>query len=232
MYTIVLTTSRSLRTTQIETIYENDDNLSSFQFLIPQMLGNLNMNNFNVLLRYVTADNETMYKAVEYADSLFQGMLSVVVPVTRKFTYKQGYVRLSLIFMSKDQTFIDDSGCKCEWSKITSEIISSQITYKNIDFSTSEAYVEITRNQNYVPGNDLLNRLIYQVDSYEKDKVDNIKAYPETSEIQLESKGRPVGEKTKVPCQYPYGIDAGKEWERIDGKDTDNKDLNAEWEKI
>jgi hypothetical protein len=58
------------------------------------------------------------------------------------------------------------------------------------------------------------------------------KAYPETGEIQLESKGKPVGEKTKVPCQYPYGIDADKEWERIDGKDTDNKDLNAEWERI
>lgn len=214
MYVLMLTNTRSLRTTQFEKVYENDNNASSFRFLIPPTMDGLNMKMFDIMLKYTAPDNQLEYLNVQYEEFQYEGMLSIVVPITRKFTYKQGRLKLSLVFLSKDST--------------DGEFPTPMVS--DIVFSSAEAYIDIERNNNYSSVS-RVDRFIQKVNDIEQRTVDNIKVYPETMEMQLESNDKPIGDKVKIPCNggnSEGGID--NEWSEIGKYNTETND--AEWDKI
>lgn len=237
MYTLMLTNSRSLRTTQFEKIYENDKNLTSFRFLIPPKFNGLDMRKFDIMLRYIAPDNQISYENVQYEKFLYEGMLSIVVPVTRKFTYKQGVLKLQLIFMSKDQeSSLGNCNCGCDydWSKINETIDSSEsgeIVYEDIAFSSAYAYVDIERSNSYSDIG-IIERFIQKVNDIDQRTVDNLKVYPETMEMELQSHNKPVGDRSIIPCKglEPSGGD-DNEWTEI-GKYNQYEDNSAEWDEI
>lgn len=213
MYVLMLTNTRSLRTTQFEKVYENDNNASSFRFLIPPTMNGLNMKMFEIMLKYTAPDNQKEYLNVQYEESQYEGMLSIVVPITRKFTYKQGRLKLSLVFLSKDST--------------DEEFPTPMVS--DIVFSSAEAYIAIERSNNYSSVS-RIDRFIQKVNDIEQRTVDNIKVYPETMEMQLESNNKPIGDKVEIPCRG--SIDGGdeNEWSEIGKYDDDDNDLT--WSEI
>ena len=235
MYTFVMMNSKSLRTTIIEPVHENDDNINSFRFLIPQNFNGIDMRLFYVLLKYIAPDGQTQYMNVNYEDSLYQSMLSIVVPITRKFTYKSGTLRLALGFISKEDSFIKPpSSCdELLWSEIGYANPNDPSTgnpanpeYLDVSFSTEYASVPIRRTE-YQSGMSIINRFIQKVNHLEQVVPDNLRAYPDSMEMQLESKGKPIGDRVEVPCRGETGGES--EWSEINGHNG-NSDL--EWDRI
>lgn len=233
MYTFVMTEAKTLRTTIIEQVHENDDNINSFRFLIPQKFNGLDMKLFYVLLKYIAPDGQTKYMNVNYENSLYQNMLSIVIPITRKFTYKCGTLKVALGFISKENAFEKPPSCEDDllWSEIGSNNPDNPIDpnpeYLDILFSTEYASVPIKRTE-YQSGISIINRFIQKVNHLEQVVPDNLRTYPDSMEMQLESKGKPIGDKVEVPCEGGVGGDS--EWSEINEDDNSNNDL--EWGKI
>ena len=230
----MLTNTRSLRTTQYEPIYEND-NFGCFRFLIPPKFYGYDMTKFYVLLKYIAPDNQIEYTNVSYERFQYEGMLSITVPITRRFTYKRGVLKLQLIFMSEDG---NGPGFNCDcpnWTEILDELEgqigsseSGEATYRDIAFSTAYAFIDINRSNEYSCVNPV-QKLMYKVNNLEQRTVDNIKTYPDSMEMQLQSHGKPIGDRVEVPCKAGeeddnnewieigkyYHVDNSSEWDRI-----------------
>lgn len=210
MYTFIMTDYKTLRATIVEPVHENDDKISSFRFLIPQKFNGLDMKLFHILLKYIAPDGQTEYMNAYYENSLYQGMLSVVIPITRKFTYKRGILKVALGFISKDE------------EPPTSE-------FEDISFSTEYASIKINRTK-YQSEMSIINRFIQKVNHLEQTVPDNLRAYPESMEMQLESRGKPIGDKVEVPCRGEVIVGGGdSEWSEITGQ---NGDSDLEWDHI
>lgn len=235
MYTFVMTEAKTLRTTIIEQVHENDNNINSFRFLIPQKFNGLDMKLFYVLLKYIAPDGQTKYMNVNYENSLYQNMLSIVIPITRKFTYKCGTLKVALGFISKENAFEKPPSCEDDllWSEIGSVNSDDPSTdnptnpeYLDVSFSTEYASIPIRRTE-YQSGMSIINRFIQKVNHLGQVVPDNLRAYPDSMEMQLESKGKPIGDKVEVPCRGEVGGES--EWSEINRHDG-NSDL--EWDRI
>lgn len=231
MYTFVMMNSKSLRATIVEPINENDDFINSFRFLIPQKFNDFDMRSFYVLLQYIAPDGLMSYQNVDYDNNLYQGMLSIVVPITRKFTFKQGTLKVALGFISKDSVEVPPSSCTCEDEFVWSEIGSNPDTpitptpgYLDISFSTSYASIPIQRTT-YQSDMSIINRFIQKVNHLEQTMPDNLRTYPDSMEMQLESKSKPVGDRVKIPCDGESEGDS--EWSEISDYNFDTR-----WNKI
>ena len=234
MYTLVMTASRSLRTTQQETIFENDDNLNSFRFLIPRTYNGLDMLKFDVIMKYIAPDYQTEYEIVHYENTMFEGMLSIVVPITRKFTYKRGTLKVSLGFISKDNSIVKPphQNDECIWSEIGDDGSSGKPTkpeYMDVLFATEFASITIHRTE-HTCDMSIIDKFLQRVSHVEQTMPDNLVAYPETSEMQLQSQGKPIGDKVRVPCRNNTSGGEDNEWSEIGKYDDGDSDLT--WSKI
>lgn len=163
MYTIVMDKYKNLNTTVKTSIYQQESNVDTIQFLIPPTYNDMDLSEFTMVLKYVDPNGNFHSESLEVDEDLYKNYLRYTLPVTTKLTQVVGKVTLRITaidFVTVDDT--ETAVTKLETNSTTLMVQKPEGFYDYVDFEDIEAYKakvaqlnqEVTDMQEQMP-NDL-----------------------------------------------------------------------------
>lgn len=101
MYTILMSQDKSLRCTHRETIYQREKLVDKLKIIVPETIGETNMNELNIILLKYTDQGNVAHSEMLVADETpyKEGYLSFTFPVDTNITRFAGDITISLSFL-------------------------------------------------------------------------------------------------------------------------------------
>ena len=81
LYTIIMSTDKSLITTVKTTLYQREKLADKIQFLFPQNYGDLKLSEFTATLKYLDHGNEAHAETLIPDEELYKDMIRFVLPI-------------------------------------------------------------------------------------------------------------------------------------------------------
>lgn len=198
MYTILMNTDKSLIATNRINIYQRENAVDKIQFLLPQTYEDLNLSEFEVVVKYVDQGNVAHSEILELQEELYKEKLQYILPVTTKITQFAGDVKLCLSVLNVN---LDND--EKEEVLHTGETI---INVKSIDdifaFTPKESLETIDKKilelQVAIKANTMI------AESIDQNKANDL-SY-ENNTLQLLANGKPIGTSHILDQQTEFDV--------------------------
>ena len=177
---------KSLTATVVTTLYQREKLADKIQILIPQKYGELNLNEFSAVLKYIDQANVPHVEILQKDKDLYKEHIRYVLPVDTNLTQYAGDVSIRITFQKNDmkimKTYIVHTG------ELIIKINPLKDYYSFIPDESLEFVDQIVSNlQNKIEALDKV------ADTYDKTKADNIQI-KNGNKIQLLSNEAPIGD--------------------------------------
>ena len=196
MYTILMNTDKSLIATNRINIYQRENAVDKIQFLLPQTYEDLNLSEFEVVVKYVDQGNVAHSEILELQEELYKEKLQYILPVTTKITQFAGDVKLSVLNVNLDN---DEK----EEVLHTGETI---INVKSVDdifaFTPKESLETIDKKILELQAAIKANTMI--AESIDQNKANDL-SY-ENNTLQLLANGKPIGTSHILDQQTEFDV--------------------------
>lgn len=193
MYTIIMNSDKSLVTTVRTTLFQREKLADKIQFLFPEYYGDLTLNEFTAVLKYLDPGNELHSEILVPDEALYKDKIRYTLPVDTKLTRFAGDITIRITLTKTDmntrnkyvlhtgETTITVSPLQ-DWYKFASdnslEVLDRKMLELDARLEAAEKIAEI----------------------YDAEKADNIVKVVDGTDIklQLESNGVPVGDAVTI----------------------------------
>lgn len=102
MYTIIMSTDKSLITTVKTTLYQREKLADKIQFLFPQNYGDLKLSEFTATLKYLDHGNEAHAETLIPNEELYKDMIRFVLPVDTDLNRFAGDITIRITLTKVD----------------------------------------------------------------------------------------------------------------------------------
>lgn len=198
MYTILMNTDKSLIATNRINIYQRENAVDKIQFLLPQTYEDLNLSEFEVVVKYVDQGNVAHSEILELQEKLYKEKLQYILPVTTKITQFAGDVK---IYLSVLNVNLDND--EKEEVLHTGETI---INVKSVDdifaFAPKESLETIDKKILELQAAIKANTMI--AESIDQNKANDL-SY-ENNTLQLLANGKPIGTSHILDQQTEFDV--------------------------
>ncbi len=110
MYTILMNSDKSLSKTVVKTLFQGENLVDKFRFLIPKTYNGLKLSDFTTTLKYIDQGNTVHSEKLALSDELYQNrMLCFYLPVDSELTKFAGNITIHLV-LNKGKQHILHSG--------------------------------------------------------------------------------------------------------------------------
>lgn len=99
MYTILMNKDKSLVTTEIATLYQNENLVDKIQFLFPKMYEDLNLSECTIILKCVLPGNVAYEEELKTDEELYKGKVRCMLPVDSNLSSFAGDIGLRVYFV-------------------------------------------------------------------------------------------------------------------------------------
>ncbi len=202
LYAIKLTDDKELETTIHSTIYQGDKNSDTLVFLIPQKCEEVNMSDCFLYLRYILPDGTGRSEELE------------MFPIP----HNQEYYQYRLTLASR---FTDIAGKIEVW-------ITAMNFEDDVLFRSGTTKIDVIPHKNierYLPPEDLnqLDKLAAKVNKLEVTKADDLSWSDESRQLQLTSRGKPIGNVADLNSAISGGVIHFGDSATEDGSDDESE---------
>ena len=177
MYTIIMNDDKSLTASIRKTLYQREKIADQIQFLIPQKIGIVNLNECIAILHYVDQGNVMHDEKMAKDSELYKDKIRFIVPVDSKLNYFAGDVSVRIVFAK-----LDTNTGKYEQVMISGNTV---ITIEPTDVTNSLDTCE------------KISILEKEIEYLKENQVDDLKLTDDL--LQLSANGEPIGEGVTLP---------------------------------
>ena len=190
MYTILFKPDdKSLQVTVRTKIYQRENLVDKFRFLVPSTYGDLDLADFTVVLKYLDQGNEAHSEILTKEDEVYkENYYSYILPVDTDLTRFAGDITIHLTMSKVDMEEMKEYSLKTGETTITISPLSDYYS-----FVSNKSFDVITQKINEL--NVKMEGLDKMANAYNQTKADNIKLDNETSELYLTANGKAIGDK-------------------------------------
>lgn len=132
MYTILMNSDKSLSKTVVTTLFQGENLVDKFRFLIPQTYNGLQLSEFTTTLKYIDQGNTIHSEKLTLSDELYKDHLLFCLPINSELTKFAGNITIHLV-LNKGNQYILHSG------EAVISINAVNPCYQHIDKSADES---------------------------------------------------------------------------------------------
>lgn len=189
MYTILFKDDKSLQVTVRTKIYQRENLVDKFRFLVPSTYGDLDLADFTVVLKYLDQGNEAHAEILAKENEMYKdNYYSYILPVDTDLTRFAGDITIHLTMSKVDMEEMKEYSLETGETTITISPLSDYYS-----FVSNKFFDAITQKINEL--NVKMEGLNKMANAYDQAKADNIKLDNDTSELYLTANGKAIGDK-------------------------------------
>ena len=190
MYTILFKPDdKSLQVTVRTKIYQRENLVDKFRFLVPSTYGDLDLADFTVVLKYLDQGNEAHAEILAKENEMYKdNYYSYILPVDTDLTRFAGDITIHLTMSKVDMEEMKEYSLEIGETTITISPLSDYYS-----FLSNKSFDAITQKINEL--NVKMEGLNKMANAYDQAKADNIKLDNDTSELYLTANGKAIGDK-------------------------------------
>lgn len=229
MYTILVNDDNTMSVTERTRIMQRSTGFDAIRFLVNPDYKGFNMRDCTLIARYVLpVSHQLRSEKLELAAEDYNGFLQYIIPVSSKLTYEPGDITCNLTFTLVDT---DDAGNPIARVRKLDNVSITVNTITDWDALIPDELLS-SLDQRIIEQDKQIKQLAEIALLLDQEKADGL-SY-EDSELQLTSKGEPIGNKVHVSGGSGSGdpdlsdgvpIVDFSDWEPLPGED-DEDDFN------
>lgn len=192
MYTILMRPDKSLVCTVRQVLYQRDKLVDKFKIMIPTTYDSIDLNDFEVRMKYIDQGNEAHVEVLTKNDELSkEGFNCYVLPIDSDLTRFAGDINICFTLSKIDMEEMKEYSLNTGETTVTITPLADY--YK---FVSDDSLSVIDKKMNEL--NVKLEAMDKMATAYDETKADNIKLDKETSELYLTANNKPIGDKIAI----------------------------------